>query len=140
MLEALAEGLVLLNCEMMRYAHDRGADIPSLYDSGIVYRREPEGREWWESASDMLNVVTDRSGDCEDVAAYRAAELRFHEGEPAYVVIVPTKRGGFHCKVARADGSLEDPSLILLEQESQDTGVPIQSLAELRTKDTRYAA
>jgi hypothetical protein len=141
MLEALAEGLVLLNVEMMRFAAEHDTPIPSLFGSGIVYRREPEGREWWESAADMLTVVTDRSGDCEDIAAYRAAELRFLYGEDARVAIVPThKRGGFHCLVEREDGTCEDPSLELLEIESEATGVPVQSLAELRTQDTRYAA
>lgn len=141
MLEALAEGLVLLDVELMRYAEEhRGREIPPLYESGVRYRREPEGREWWETASDMLNVVSDRSGDCEDVAAWRAAELRYYEGNDARVIIVPTKRGGFHCKVQLEDGSIEDPSLELLLIEQDETpGVPLQALAELRTQDTRYA-
>lgn len=139
MLEALAEGLVLLNIEMLRFAEDaHGQELPSIYESGVRYRREPDGREWWETAGDMLNVVSDHSGDCEDLAAWRAAELRYYEGDDARVIIVPT-RTGFHCKVQHDDGSIEDPSLILLQQESDETGVPLQSLAELRTQDTRYA-
>lgn len=138
-LEALAEGLVRLNMVLMAYAEDRGVPIPELYESGVVYRREPEGREWWETASDMLQVAKDRSGDCEDLAAYRAAELRLYDGEDdAHVAIIRTSRGSFHCIVIREDGSEEDPSLTLLEIESEKTGVPMESLANLKTIDTRY--
>jgi len=147
MLEALAEGLVLLDVELMAYADERGIELPELYESGIVYRREPAGREWWETASDLLGLlcppnekcgVTDRSGDCEDLAAYRAAELRYFDGEHAVVRIGRTDRGNFHCVVERADGTFEDPSLRLLEIESEKTGIPMEQLADRVTTDTRY--
>jgi hypothetical protein len=137
-LTALAEGLVLLNIELFNISHEKGVDLPDLYESGIVYRREPEGREWWENASDLLNVVKDRSGDCEDLSCYRAAWLRYFTGELAHAVVVPTDHGSFHCVVERADGSLEDPSLECLHLESERTGIPVQSLYMRRTTDTRY--
>lgn len=114
-LEALAEGLVRLNVWYMETAARSGVELPPLYESGIVYRREPKGREWWEAAGDLLVVVADRSGDCEDVAAFRAAELRFTgEDEEARVKVVRTTRGTFHAIVERGDGELEDPSRILV--------------------------
>lgn len=116
-IEAVAEGLVLLNMVLMEHADERGVELPPLYSTDVRYRREPKGREWWESAADVLGVVTKRTGDCEDLAAFRAAELRYYEGEDAYVRIVPTSRGSFHAVVERGDGSLEDPSRILVEQE-----------------------
>lgn len=112
-IEAVAEGLVRLNVELMRFADERGVELPPLYDTDIVYRREPRGREWWQSTADVLGVVAKRSGDCEDLAAWRAAELRYFDGEPARVAIVTTRRGSFHAVVERADGSIEDPSRVL---------------------------
>lgn len=118
-LEALAEGLVLLNVWMLETALDRGIELPALYESGIVYRREPKGREWWETASDLLGVTAHRTGDCEDLAAYRAAELRVFEGEMACVRVVETDRGTFHAVVERESGEIEDPSRILVDQENE---------------------
>jgi hypothetical protein len=119
-IEALAEGLVRLNCFYMEHADERGIETPSLYACGIVYRREPHGEEWWESAADALGVATHRSGDCEDLAAYRAAELRTFLDEPtACVRIVRTKRGSFHAIVQRGDGSIEDPSRICVALEAR---------------------
>ena len=117
-LEAVAEGLVRLNVWYMEHADSKGVDTPELYGGGITYRREPPGREWWESAADVLGVHTARSGDCEDLAAYRAAELRVFEGDPdARVVVVPTRRGKFHAIVEHGDGTREDPSRVLVAQE-----------------------
>src|SRR5207253_9225722 len=116
-IEAVAEGLVRLNVAMMRYADGNGVELPPLYESGITYRREPRGREWWESAEDVAALATRKSGDCEDLAAYRAAELRYWDGELATVAILKTARGTFHAVVRREDGTLEDPSRILHEQE-----------------------
>jgi len=113
-LEAVAEGLVRLNEWMFEHAEDvGGVEMPPLYETGVVYRREPKGREWWESASDVLGVITDRSGDCEDLAAFRAAELRYYDGVDARVRVVPTRRGNFHAVVELPDGSIEDPSRVL---------------------------
>lgn len=117
-IEALVEGLVRLNVVLMGYAEQRGVESPTLYESGITYRREPKGSEWWENASDVIGVVARRSGDCEDLAAYRAAELRYYDGEPARVRIVRTSRA-FHAVVERGDGSMEDPSRIALQLERQ---------------------
>ena len=138
LLSALAEGLCLLNIELMAEADDGGVQLPNLYESGIVYRREPEGREWWENANDLLHFVKDKSGDCEDLACYHAAWLRYYDGEDAHPIVVPTERGSFHCIVQREDGTLEDPSLECLHIESEKTGVPVQSLYKLTTIDRRY--
>lgn len=113
-LEAVAEGLVRLNVFYLEYADERGIELPPLYESGIVYRREPRGREWWESAADLLGVVDDRSGDCEDLAAFLAAERRYYHGEDAIVRVVPTSRGTFHAVVENEDGEIEDPSRVLV--------------------------
>lgn len=115
-IEAAAEGLAGLNYRMMHTASVGGGGFPALYDSGVVYRRE-RGTERWQPATDLLRNM---QGDCEDLAAYRAAELRM-EGEPATVAIVRTRRGSFHAVVRRGDGSIEDPSRILLAIERGDS-------------------
>jgi len=131
-LEAVAEGLVRLNEWYLRQFDARGADVPPLYSSGIRYRREPVGREWWESASDLFGVLTHASGDCEDLSAYRTAELRFTgEDEDARVKIVRTSRA-FHAVVERGDGSIEDPSRIIVNIERARTGRSFNAIAGRR--------
>lgn len=124
-IEALCEGLVRLNCWYMETADEHGVPTPRLYHPSckIVYRREPAGQEWWESAADALGVISERSGDCEDLANYRTAELRtFFDDPGARTRIVPTKRGTFHAIVQRGDGSFEDPSRICVRLEMMRTG------------------
>jgi hypothetical protein len=119
-LEALVEGVVRLNVWYLAVADDSGVELPPLYESGIVYRREPPGEEWWETVRDLRGLVSHRSGDCEDLAAARAAELRyFDEEHEARVRVVRTSRGTFHAVVQRADGSIEDPSRILVNIERE---------------------
>ena len=113
-LEGACEGLASLNYQIMHRSGLGGEDFPPLYQSGIVYRREQMGAERWQGAGELLRSGM---GDCEDLAAYRAAELRM-EGEPATVGVIRTRRGSFHAVVRRADGSIEDPSRILLALEA----------------------
>lgn len=114
-LGAAAEGLTNLNYSMMFPRLRSGADVPLLYESQTRYQSEPVGSEdWWN----VDEVLRQGYGDCEDLAAYRAAELRTL-GEPATVEIVPTSRGSYHAVVRRADGTIEDPSRICLALEAK---------------------
>ena len=124
-IEAVAEGLVRLNEWFFNYAADHGVRVPRLYQGGIKYRREPPGSEWWESAADILGVVAQRSGDCEDLAAWRVGELRVFEGDPdARLRVVTTPRGTFHAIVEHGDGTLEDPSRICVALERRRNEEP----------------
>lgn len=114
-LEAVAEALTAVNFILMRALADNGLEVPPLYSTGVVYRREPPGREWWET---VLDVIRTGEGDCEDLSAFRAAELRYREGEPARVRIYRTPRRTYHAVVERADGTIEDPSRILVALEA----------------------
>lgn len=120
-IEAVAEGLVRLNVVLMEYGDRRGVELPELYRSGVVYRREGPGKEFWQSGLDVLGVASRRSGDCEDLAAYRVAELRYFEGEEdAYLEIERTRRGTYHAVVRRGAAGghrREDPSRICVELE-----------------------
>lgn len=104
-LEGTLEGLVCANIELL----DR-SPLPPLYRSGVRYKRERPGRERWQTCE---QVFTNREGDCEDLAAWRVAELR-RAGEASAVVIV-TKTGPhlWHVRVMRANGNIEDPSAML---------------------------
>lgn len=86
---------------------------PNLYDSGVRYRKEWGRRENWQ---DIPTTLKKGYGDCEDLAAWRVAELRFNEGENAFIQLEehPVRNGVFyHVTVLRADGSTEDPSRAL---------------------------
>ncbi len=100
LVEAVLEGLTKANEEQMRLR-----PLPPLYAAGVRYLREP-GREDWQTAEETAKKGT---GDCEDLASYRAAELRI-AGEPAKAICYAPRPGLIHCVVRRADGSLEDPS------------------------------
>lgn len=117
-IEAVAEGVVLLNCVLFDSARERGVQMPSLYDTTVKYRREKPGEEFWESSRDVLGVANDGEGDCEDLANYMSAWYRvFTDEGDARTVILRTSRGTFHAVVMHADGVIEDPSRILVNQE-----------------------
>lgn len=97
-----------------------GRPIPQLYGSGVRYVREPEGSEVWQSARLTWGL---KAGDCEDLAGgWRVPEL-WSLGEtgarPFVKRISPRLR---HILVQRADGSFEDPSLILGMHAHRPTG------------------
>jgi hypothetical protein len=95
-------GLTAMNQALMA----RGR-VPALYASGVRYRRESPDR--WSTA----DLVAARGfGDCEDLSAWRAAELR-QAGEPAYADVRRVSAHQWHAYVVRGDGSLEDPSRAL---------------------------
>jgi hypothetical protein len=98
-LRAFLEGMVALNCAIIL-----DEDLPSVYEVAR-YQREAPGREVWQHAA---SVAKSGRGDCEDLAAYRAAELRVRDGEAAVVDVVRTGARTLHAVVRRGDGSIED--------------------------------
>lgn len=90
--------------------------LPSLYDSGIRYQPEPWAGGGTEEWADPYEVAERGWGDCDDLVIYRVAEL-IAAGENATVQTMwktGTKR--HHVRVRRANGSVEDPSVVLLRQ------------------------
>lgn len=105
--------------------------LPGLYESGIRYQRErpPEGavqladalgvtlrtpEEW----RDIPACLAAGHADCEDLATYRAAELRARQGVEARAVIrgrwsPVDRRWVYHVVTAYPDGTIEDPSALL---------------------------
>lgn len=112
-MEAAVEGLAAINYSILRCLLDGGVQVPLLYEAGIRYRQP--GKLRWHTLADVYDL---RRGDCKDLVAVRLAELRHYDSEPATAYVYETRRrGSWHAVVRRADGSIEDPSRILIEQE-----------------------
>lgn len=84
--------------------------LPPLYSSGVRYRPEPNLGQY-ECFDDPWTVYQRRHGDCDDLVAWRVAEL-LAAGERATVQVV--RRGHkMHVRVRRANDQIEDPSKLL---------------------------
>lgn len=81
--------------------------LPLLYQSGVRYRQENR-TEWWLGPRD---VYARGHGDCEDLVAWRVAELR-RVGEPAEPACYAPRPGLVHC-VVKVGQKIEDPSRLL---------------------------
>lgn len=89
--------------------------IPSIYRAGVIYREE-DPRQGYEDFAIVPAIVARGWGDCDDLAPWRCAELQ-NAGEEARIRIQWKRAQSgnklFHIVVRRADGTIEDPSLIL---------------------------
>jgi hypothetical protein len=104
----MLEALALVDAIELR----RDPSIPPLYASGCVYIKEPPGQDDWLDISEIRRLG---GGDCEDLVAWRVAELRA-AGERARFDVERYLIGRdtvFHIFVRRGDGSAEDPSKLL---------------------------
>lgn len=106
-IEAALEGLVRVNLVLMA----SGIIGPFPHDYDVVYRLEPDGEEDWKHGA---NVIRDGWGDCEDIAAWCAAGVRFTDEDPdAKAVVMRTGPTNLHCVVLLSNGLIWDPSLDL---------------------------
>lgn len=99
-IKVMVNTLVSLDVNQLKRAR-----LPKIYESGVRYRREGTGKEQWQTIEQMLET---RYGDCEDLAAWRCAELRM-----LGIRAVPwfSKRGKtWHVYVRYPNGKTEDPS------------------------------
>jgi hypothetical protein len=109
-LDRMAEALVQLNVDYLR-AHP---DTPKLADSGVRYDLGADVQGPWLT---IPMVLAAGRGDCEDLAAWRVAELRV-QGVDAHMCALHWNtawesgagKWGIHWKVCRPDRSAEDPS------------------------------
>lgn len=101
-LGALLEALTVINVGLLEKS-----SFPPLYQSGVRYRREPKGSERWKR---ITRTFRDGHGDCEDLAAWRAAELRQAGELGAVAIALRTGPKLWHAVVWRENGDVEDPS------------------------------
>lgn len=104
MLEAALASIVSTSRQDIRHGR-----VPSLYGSGVRYRSEPDGEENWQTAAETLSRGF---GDCEDLAAWRVAELQ-EQGVAARVRVLVMRPGLWHVVVEHPEGWIEDPSAFL---------------------------
>lgn len=102
-------------------------DAPLMYQAGIKYKIPAQfGTSSGEGGvpgyrgevfRDIPRIIENGGGDCDNVACWRAAEIRHRLGIGAKPYITWRKRadGGttYHVIVLWPDGSSEDPSLLL---------------------------
>lgn len=93
--------------------------LPDLYGSGIRYREDGKHGSGTERFFNPWQVAARGHGDCNDLVLYRLTELKAR-GEAPELEPDHTRStwvgGDIHVLVRRADGSLEDPSVILLRR------------------------
>ena len=116
MLAAGVYGLMLMNIAWLK-AHP---DTPDLYEAGVAYkperRREYAGRatEYGEEWQTIPWVIYRGYGDCEDLGAWRSAELRvkYRIQASPYIKIrrMPDGYWRAHVVVRWPNGQIEDPS------------------------------
>lgn len=94
-----------------------GQNIPPLYHSGIYYKTcVPLNSCQWDTWKDAVEVARDGHGDCKDLVAYRIAELRARGIAARPLAEIDMNSAGiplYHFTLVRADGTKEDPSVLL---------------------------
>ncbi len=103
----LAMALTHVNCLILR-----AGGIPPLYLSGVRYRQEPSAWRPFERFDNAATCLGRGWGDCDDLAAWRCAEL-LNQGVKAGIVVSwkPTPNGKlYHVTVRLPDGTKDDPS------------------------------
>ena len=105
-IDAALEGLTRLNMVQLRAHGAQGRPVPPLMRAGVRWRRD-KGETW-----DTIDIVRQRGyGDCEDLAAWLAAELRL-KGIAAKAVVKRSRTPGvaWHAVVQLPSGAISDPS------------------------------
>ena len=103
---AALEGLVRVAMCQLREAREAGRPFPRLYESGVRYAPE-DGAEEWLGPTD---VYARGYGDCEDLVAWRVAELRLSGRTRAQGWCYSPRAGLIHCVVREGGRIVEDPS------------------------------
>lgn len=104
-LDGALEGLVCTNVALLD-----ASPLPPLYRSGVRYQRERQRREVWQTCAQAFAAGV---ADCEDLAAWRAAELRRAGESEACAFATKVGSHTWHVRTRRADGTIEDPSIML---------------------------
>jgi hypothetical protein len=87
--------------------------IPSIYDAGVRYQREPRGFEIWVT---LRRLYKKKKGDCEDIASAWASWLRKVRRERARAVFRRRRVRRwwlYHILTQRQSGAIDDPCVDL---------------------------
>lgn len=82
-------------------------NTPDVYASGVRYKTQPGGCERFLP---IPYVLAAGSGDCDQLAPWRAAELRVRHGIKAMPEVVKMHDALYHVFVRHPDGKAEDVS------------------------------
>jgi hypothetical protein len=103
-LAAALEGLVLVNLAQLQEGE---AGLEADIQAGrVTYRRRDQGEQWLP----LVDLRARGSGDCEDLAAAVAAEIRHTRGLRARAWPYFARPSLVHVVVKLPDGRLIDPS------------------------------
>ena len=114
-LGSLLEALTQANCVYL----SANPGTPGIYESGVVYGRERakiKGAPIPEIWKSVPYCIKDRVADCEDLAAWLAAQYRVRFKIHAVCTFTYRKIGRlsvYHIQVTLPDGRIEDPSVRL---------------------------
>lgn len=112
---AALEACVVLNCAWLRL----NSWAPMLEASSVVFKQEPNAGTGIELFQTIPEVLSQGWGDCDDLAAWSAAELRVRRGLAARAELEErssARVGGgrsYHAIVRLQDGRTIDPSEVL---------------------------
>ena len=67
----------LTRCDVLIF--QKYPELPGVYQSGVFYKREPLGEEFWLT---VLALYRQGFGDCEDLGTALTAEKRVRHGRP----------------------------------------------------------
>ncbi len=106
--------VVRSNVDLIRAQRRKGRPLPSIYESGVWFTREP----WcglFEEFADIATCIRRGWLDCDDACAWRCAEEWDRGNTDAGIKIYwrPRTDGGlriFHAQVRLGPGRIEDPS------------------------------
>ena len=86
---------------------ERHPEAPDLYNSGVRYRTQPLGVERFKP---VPLILAQGNADCDQLAPWRAAELRVRHGIKAMPEVKKMGQALYHVFVRLPDGSAEDVS------------------------------
>lgn len=109
-IQAALDALVQLDEDYLA----RNPGTPSLYQSGVRWQRETptHGGHNEERFLTIPFILSLGWGDCDDLAAWRAAELRRDGDQTARAVVYAARPGLWHV-VTQSSAGIEDPSRVL---------------------------
>jgi hypothetical protein len=95
----------------------RHSNTPRLYESGVRYQPETGVEE----LCTIPKIMQFGRSDCEDLAAWRVAELQERDHEAAAILMTGSDQSDgmgrafklYHLRVRRGNGQIEDPSEVL---------------------------